>query len=527
LGIRDVGHTIGVEVRATDSHGASTSYASLVGPIAGAPPLLSSKTQPAVSGDPAPGSTVHVDPGLWEPRPTSFSYQWVRCNARARACAPIAGATADEYAVQPRDLGHSLVAIVQARAGTGSRAVFSVAATPTLTGGEHAGPKNSAPPSVAQVVQQGSQVSGHTGSWSSSGSIRYAYQWYRCDTAGAHCTSIHGATRITYTPAARDVGHTLGLAVHATDSAGTTAAYAGLIGPVAAPAASIVSSGQPAISGTPAEGQTLQASPGAWSQPPAVLSYQWERCNSNGRLCTPIAGATAATYVTTAGDLGATVLVVVQATFGDATQEAVSTTTRPIAPAPGPTSSAPPSVSGTTQASKQLTGDSGSWSGTGTISYAFQWYRCDASAAHCKSIHGATKPTYEEVVKDVGQTLAFAVRATDSAGTATLYTDVVGPVAAASSKLAATAQPTITGPAQQGQTLQAGSGAWAETPSAIGYQWWRCNANGRLCQQIPGATAATYVPTAADAGGTLVVLVQATANGVTQGALSSPIPVVP
>jgi hypothetical protein len=527
LGDNDVGHTIGLQVRASDPKGSTTAYASLVGPVAGAPPLLSSTKQPAISGDAVPGSTVHVDPGLWRPKPASFSYQWVRCDVRAWACTPIKGAITAQYVVDAKDLGHSLVAIVQAKAGAISRAIFSVATAPALAGGESVGPANSAPPSVAQLLQEGSQLTGNIGSWSSSGGIRYAYQWYRCDTAGADCSTIHGATRLTYTPVSRDVGHTLGLSVRATDVVGTTAAYAGLVGPVAAPASPIVSSGQPTIAGMPTQGQTLQVSPGAWSQTPTAVSYQWERCNENGRLCAPIAGATTPTYVTTADDLGHALLVIVHATLGDAGQDALSGTTRPISPAAGPSSSVPPTVSGTAQAGKQLTGATGTWSGSGTIAYAFQWYRCDASGARCSSIHGATKPNYTEVAKDVGQTLAFAVRASDSAGTTTKYTGVVGPVAAASYALAATTQPQITGTPQHGQTLQAGNGVWTETPSAASYQWLRCNANGRLCTAIPGATAITYAATADDAGHGLVVLVQATANGVTQGALSSPTPPIP
>jgi hypothetical protein len=526
LGAHDVGHTLGLQVKATDSHGSTTADASLIGPVAGKPPLLASRTQPVVSGAAAPGGTIRVDPGLWTPRPTSFSYQWVRCSLRARTCAPIKGATSDQYAVGSGDLGHSLLAVVQARAGALSRAVFSLAAVPSSAGAEPAGPANSALPSVAEVIQQGSQLIGHPGTWSSPGGITYAYQWYRCDTAGARCTSIHGATAITYTPAAKDVGHTLGLAVRATDRAGTTMAYAGLLGPVASLDAPIVSDGQPTIVGTPTEGQTLQASPGGWSQAPTSLGYQWERCNGSGRLCTPIAGAMAPTYLTTADDLGSVLLVVVRATLGDAAQEAFSTATRPITAAPGPSSSAPPGISGTAAAGKQLTGSAGSWSGSGTISYATQWYRCDATGAHCKSIHGATGTTYEEVARDVGQTLAFAVRASDPAGTTTLYTGVVGPIAAASSALAATAQPTVTGSAVQGQTLQAGGGAWTEAPSAIGYQWLRCNPSGRLCAPVAGATAAAYTPTAADTGHSLVVLVQATSSGVTEEALSSPTSVV-
>ena len=37
---------------------------------------------------------------------------------------------------------------------------------------------------------------------------------------------------------------------------------------------------------------------------PSAFGYQWQRCNENGRLCAPIAGATAATYVTTGDDVG-------------------------------------------------------------------------------------------------------------------------------------------------------------------------------------------------------------------------------
>ena len=158
LGGHDVGHTIGLQVRATDSHGSTTADASLIGPVAGEPPLLSSRAQPVVSGAAAPGSTIRVDTGLWKPKPTSFSYQWVRCSVRAWNCAPIKGATSDQYAVESKDVGHSLLAVVQARAGAVSRAVFSVAAAPALAGDEPAGPANSAPPAVAEVIQQGSQL---------------------------------------------------------------------------------------------------------------------------------------------------------------------------------------------------------------------------------------------------------------------------------------------------------------------------------------------------------------------------------
>jgi fibronectin type 3 domain-containing protein len=521
IGPNDVGHTLSLSVRATDATGSTTAYASLVGPIAGTPPALVLKAQPLLSGDSVLGGTIRVDPGSWRPKPSAFSYQWVRCNVQARACAPIGGETTETHQVGEDDLGHALVAIVQARSGTAARAVFSVA-TPTAVAHEGAvGPSSTGMPMVAAVIQQGEQLNGATGSWSGSGAIHYRYQWYRCDVTGAHCKSIRGATAATYTQVAKDVGRTLGFTVHASDATGTSSAYASLVGPVAAADTMLVSAGQPTITGAAMQGQVLQVSTGAWTQTPTSFGYQWQRCNPNGRLCTPIAGATASTYTPSGGDVGHALLAVVTAAVESATQDALSVATRPIATAPGPMNAVSPVVTGTIQQGKQLTGSTGTWTGVGQIGYAYQWYRCDSTGAHCKSIHGATAATYTQVAKDVGQTLGFAVRATDATGTATVYTGLVGLVAGAAAKLVATAQPTIDGSAKQGQTLHVSNGSWNQDPTAFSYQWQRCNANRRVCVPIPGATASSYTLTAADAGQSVLALVQAVANGVPQATLST------
>jgi hypothetical protein len=125
------------------------------------------------------------------------------------------------------------------------------------------GPLSSAPPLIAVVIQQGNQLTGAVGSWSGSGAIKYAYQWYRCSAAGAHCTSVHGATSRTYTLVAKDVGKTLGFNGRATDSTGTANAYASLIGPVAGPAAKLVSTGQPEITGAPLMSRSVTTTPGS------------------------------------------------------------------------------------------------------------------------------------------------------------------------------------------------------------------------------------------------------------------------
>jgi hypothetical protein len=534
LGANDVGQTLAVDVRATDSAGSTNGYSSLIGPIAAAKPALASTAQPSVSGTTALGGSVHVDPGKWSPAPKSFAYQWVRCNANGRACAPIPRDTGPSHTIVRRDVAHSLVAIVQAISPATSRAVLSRATprigptsapppppttttTTTPPPASH-GPAVTAAPSVTAIVQQGKQLAGAAGTWSGSGTITYAYQWYRCDPAGAHCTSIHGSTKSTYTQVAKDVGNTLGLTVRATDSGGTTSAYASLVGPVASRGSPLYATAQPTITGNPVPGQTLQATTGSWSQPPTAFSYRWQRCNQNGRLCT-LLPSTSASYAVTPADSGHTLIAIVLATAGGLTQSTWSVAVHVAAP-PGPIASSRPSVTGAVVEGKQLTGGPGTWTSTGTISYAYQWLRCDAAGAHCSSIHGSTKSTYTQVAKDVGHTLGLAVRAKDENGTANGYASLVGPVAAKSFPLFSTAQPTISGTPNPGQTVQAGTGTWSQTPTAYSYRWQRCNENGRRCALISGATAASYAVTSADSGHTLVAIVQATAGSSTQPVVS-------
>jgi hypothetical protein len=532
-GKNDVGYTLSVAVRATDRNGSTRAFASLVGPIAGTRPRIDSLTQPVVAGVAVQGRTVRVDAGRWQPKPSAFVYQWARCNLELRSCTAISGETQHTHDIGAKDLGHVLVAIVQARSGRTSRAVFSTAtavAVAAASGGGKGGPSLSTAPLVAEVLQQGNQLTGSVGSWSGSSTIAYTYNWYRCDVSGAHCKTIRNATKLTHLQGARDVGHTLGFAVHATDRSGTTTAYAPLLGPVAATGATLVSIGAPTISGAATPGQALQVSSGSWSQPPSALGYQWERCNANGRLCAPIAGATMSTYTAVAEDAGHRLVAVVHATAGASAQDALSSTTPVVvAAAPtatGPTNTAPPTVAGTVEQGTQLTGSPGSWTGSGTIAYSYNWFRCDAAGAHCLSIHGATKPTYTQSAKDVGHTLGFAVHATDG-GTTTAYAALLGPVAATNAALASTAQPAVTGTAVPGQALQVSSGSWSQPPSALGYQWQRCNANGRLCTPISGATAITYTAAAADTGHTLLVVVAGTFNGAQQPVLSTHTTVVP
>jgi predicted secreted protein len=83
----------------------------------------------------------------------------------------------------------------------------------------------------------------------------------------------------------------------------------------------------PAITGTTQQGQTLTVSNGTWTGSPSY-TRQWQR--NTGAGFGNISGATSATYVLQAGDVGATIrcLVTATATFGSVV--GISNTVGPI-----------------------------------------------------------------------------------------------------------------------------------------------------------------------------------------------------
>jgi hypothetical protein len=182
----------------------------------------SNTSLPSISGSARDGSLLHATHGSWTGSPTSFAYQWLRCDAQAGNCANIAGATSDHYTVQTADVAHRLRVQVTATNASGSgnatsRPTDVVQATGTA-------PKNTAPPTISGTTQEGSTLTVNPGSWSGTPAPTFSYQWERCVGTGGGCTAISGATGTTYVATSADVAHTLLAEVTAKNANGSSTA---------------------------------------------------------------------------------------------------------------------------------------------------------------------------------------------------------------------------------------------------------------------------------------------------------------
>jgi hypothetical protein len=279
----------------------------------------------------------------------------------------------------------------------------------------------------------------------------------------------------------------------------------------------------PTISGTAEAGETLAASPGAWTESPTSYAYQWEDCNSAGEACSEVRGATSSSYRLTASDVGHTVVVVVTASnAGGSTPTASSPTAVVAAEQTAPTNEVPPSISGYALVGEKLTASPGEWTGHPMSPFAYQWEDCNAEGGGCSEITGAKSQTYTLIAGDVGHTIRVVVTASNASGSTPASSEVTA-VVVAQTPAAPTNEtvPTISGSAVEGQTLTASHGTWSGSPTSYAYQWEDCNAAGNACAEISGATASTRKLASGDVGHTLRVVVKATNAGGTGKATSA------
>ena len=111
-----------VRVTATNADGSNSAQSAQTAPVAAATSAAAPKNTapPTISGTAKVGQQLTADPGSWSGNPTSFAYQWQRCDADVAICSNIVGATSQTYGIQTGDLGYRLRVRVTARNPKGS-----------------------------------------------------------------------------------------------------------------------------------------------------------------------------------------------------------------------------------------------------------------------------------------------------------------------------------------------------------------------------------------------------------------------
>ena len=88
------------------------------------------------------------------------------------------------------------------------------------------GPTEIAPPTISGVAIAGRTLTANPGTWTGVPPITYKFQWLRCkaeagdDSSTSSCTSISGATTLTYAIASQDLGFRIRVRVTASNKQG-------------------------------------------------------------------------------------------------------------------------------------------------------------------------------------------------------------------------------------------------------------------------------------------------------------------
>ncbi|MCA1706415.1 MAG: hypothetical protein LC808_25395, partial [Actinobacteria bacterium] len=508
LSSAEVGTTVDVVVTATNSAGSASSTAAPSDEVQALTPA--NTATPNITGTAKENSTLTASPGAWSgSTPLTHTYQWQRCDALGASCLDIAGATGKTYKAAALDIDATLRVRVTADNGGlpgGASAAATSNATPVVTVGA---PTSTASPTISGTTTDGQLLTATNGSWASSREISgLTYQWRRCDNTGAGCVSITGATQASYRLTSADVNRSVRVRVIATNAGGsTTAASAPTATVQAIPAANTA---PPTVSGATVDGQKLTGTRGSFTgSTPLTYTYQWRRCDPSGANCTDIPNATFSVYSLVSKDVGSTLRLKVTASNsslpGGGKSSSTSEPTALVRSVPA-TNTAPPTITGTAQDSRQLTVAKGTWSGSTPISFSYQWQRCDAAGASCVDVSGATASTFTLKTGDIGLTMRARVTGSNGdlpgGGSASAVSEATAIVQALPP--ANTGPPTISGKAQDGQTLSGLNGSWTgSSPRTFAYRWERCDTSGEGCVDIAGATAKTRTLNPADVGRTL------------------------
>jgi hypothetical protein len=164
-----------------------------------------------------------------------------------------------------------------------------------------------------------------------------------------------------------------------------------------------------------------------------------------------------------------------------------------------PVNAAVPVISGTRAVGKTLTATPGTWTGTPTPTYSYQWKSCDSAVGGTCVDVGTNSPSYALQAGDYLRYIEVEVTATNSVRPETAGSARTGAIAG--STPVNTALPAVSGTAYPGNALTVSDGTWTGVPTPVlTYQWQESDGIGGPWTDITGATTNSYTVLPADLG---------------------------
>jgi len=452
---------------------------------------------PVLSGNPAAGETLTVDPGSWTGSP-SFDYDWQICDSDLSSCDDNVGPDQDTFVVPDGEVGQVVRVVVQASNSVGGASAYSNSLT--INDGTNL-PPSGGTPTISGDDYAGQTLTAAHGSWLHAPS-GYAYQWQICNSALTSCSNV-GSNQTTYVIPSGHVGDAIRVQVTASNSFGSNTAASDAITVATVPINPACGGGTNGNYDDIAGAYELDGVP---ALSPGKSNYQ-ATFESGEPYPNGASGATWTIWFCWVAPSDGSYQI---DAFGtrffsfqtDQTDMSVYTAQNPSSP----------SVSHLTLVDENDAYYN--YSDAGDLVLPSGYPSGSYNQASAVIIDGDAGTTYWVQISGAHANAFYSGPIKIN-----VHSVSVPPANNPSSPPTISSSSSTTTPVV-GDTLTAGHGGWAHNPTGYGYQWQSSSNGGSTWSDIGGATSATHVVTGADVGKALRVTVTAS-NGSGSAAASS------
>lgn len=540
----DAGKFIVLAARGFNEHGSQTVFSPSTLDIAEAPRFLRGPILNSLRNKGNSLEVVVAELAGW-PTPAS-TYRWFRCSSFVdgsgltvpQGCSFITGATSATYRLHLADVQKYVLAEIKVKNSVGELIRFSsstqqirqvpeIADTVKITGNQW----------VDQTLTAtGISVVGFPAPITS-------LQWVRCPSASADlgsCVPVATGTN-TYKLTIADRDSQLLVRVSSRNDAGTTEVVSPFTSEIKM-APKLFGGTFPSIAaGPPLEsdgearaGTTISAFEGIWDASPAVdaltgFKYQWYLCNVRYVVstsvippdCVVIKNQTRPEYTVRATDKEKFVGFSLKVSNGTDDIVQFSTTSGRVFVVPLYMTGAKPAFAanqaatdGSPRIGYEIEANVGTWQGSPTPNYTYQWFSCDAAVTAaaeelgdlCQIVYGATNRVFTIGPEQLGKYLGVMIRG----GYKTYFDEVYSPTTAKTvvSPPVNSVLPRITTRFTYVQsTLKTSEGTWVGTPEPVqAHTWWECDQEllvatsiqPAFCRELPNSSGDWKVTAAQD-----------------------------